>query len=64
MSPSTSADFTTVNAGAGSTGTSVVDGGETGGSPVGGVPVAVAVFDTLPESTSACVSTYDAVHTT
>ncbi|WP_236610929.1 hypothetical protein [Microbacterium sp. UCD-TDU] len=58
------ADFTMLTPGAGTTGISVVDGGETGGSPVGGVPVAVAVFDTLPESTSACVSTYDAVHTT
>ena len=50
--------------GAGTTGISRVDGGDTGGSPDGGVPVAVAVFDTPPASTSACVTTYDAVHVT
>ena len=39
-----SADFTTVIPGAGTTGISRVDGGDTGGSPDGGAPVAVAVL--------------------
>ncbi len=43
-------------AGAGSTGTRTVDGGETGGtSDPGGTPVAVAVLLTDPLSTSAWV---------
>ncbi len=39
-----SADFVTVSAGAEVTGISTVDGEDTGAVPVGGVPVAVAVF--------------------
>ncbi len=39
-----SADFATVSAGAAVTGISTVDGDDTGAAPVGGVPVAVAVF--------------------
>ena len=51
-----SADFSSVIAGAGSTGTRTVDGGETGGtSDPGGTPVAVAVLLTDPLSTSAWV---------
>ena len=38
------------------------DGAETTGSPVGGVPVAVAVLSIAPASTSACCTTYVAVH--
>ena len=51
-----SADFTTVIAGCGSPGICTVDGGDTGGSPDGGVPVAVAVLVSRPASTSAWVS--------
>ena len=39
-----SAVLETVSAGAGVTGISTVDGGDTGGVPSGGVPVAVAVL--------------------
>ncbi len=59
-----SAVFVTVSAGAGSPGISTVVGGDTGGVPDGGVPVAVAVFDSCPASMSACVSVYVAVHST
>ncbi len=59
-----SAVFATVSAGAGSPGTRTVDGGDTGGSPEGGVPVTVAVFVTPPPSRSACVTTYGAVQVT
>ena len=44
VSSSRSAVFATVKAGAGTTGISRVDGGDTGGVPDGGVPVAVAVL--------------------
>src|SRR4051794_19115981 len=49
-----SADLTSAIEGAGSEGTSTVEGGESTGGPLGGVPVVVAVFDIKPESTSAC----------
>src|SRR6266702_4457109 len=54
--------LTTVSVGDCVTATIAVDGGETTGGPVGGVPVAVAVSFTLPLSRSACVTTYVAVH--
>ncbi|MEI3848926.1 hypothetical protein V6R91_34675, partial [Microbacterium sp. CCNWLW41] len=38
------------------------DGPDVTGSPVGGLPVAVAAFVTDPASTSACCTTYVAVH--
>ncbi len=48
--------LTTSMAGAGGVGTTTVDGGDSGGGvPPGGVPVAVAVLVTSPESTSSCV---------
>ena len=55
-------DFTNDNDGAGGIVTTAVDGGDVTGGPVGGVPVAVAVFVTNPACASACVNTYDAVH--
>jgi hypothetical protein len=59
------ADLTTVNAGAGGVGIVTLDGGDVGGAVLpGGVPVAVAVFDTDPESTSVWVRVYDAVQVT
>ncbi len=57
-------DFTTDRPGDGSDGTSTSDGGDTGGSPDGGVPVAVAVLVTPPASMSAWVTTYSAVQVT
>nr|WP_234327257.1 hypothetical protein [Streptomyces sp. NRRL WC-3742] len=51
-------------AGFGGLGTSVREGGDTGGGPLGGVPVAVAAFVTLPASTSAWVTEYIAVQVT
>ncbi len=59
-----SAVFDTVSPGDGSDGTSTSDGGDTGGSPDGGVPVTVAVLVTPPASMSAWVTTYSAVHVT
>ncbi len=59
-----SAVLATVRAGDPSDGTLTVDGGDTGGSPDGGVPVPVAVLVTPPASMSACVTTYVAVHVT
>ena len=50
--------------GAASTVTVADDGVELRAGPVGGRPDATAVFDTEPSSTSACVSTYEAVHVT
>jgi hypothetical protein len=58
------ADFTSEIAGAGGAVTVVFDGGDVTSGPVGGVPVAVAVFVTCPASTSACVTEYVAVHVT
>ena len=57
-------DFTTVTNGPGEAVTVAFDGDDVTGDPVGGVPVAVAVFVTIPASTSACVTAYDAVHVT
>nr|WP_234327258.1 hypothetical protein [Streptomyces sp. NRRL WC-3742] len=45
-----------MTAGLGVLGTSVSDGGETGGGPEGGFPVVVAALVTLPASTSAWVT--------
>ena len=56
------ADFVTVNAGAAFAGTVTVDGVDVNGVLPGGVPVAVAVFEVVPRSTSACVSVYEAVN--
>src|SRR5690349_17804999 len=57
------ADFTTVIAGACTAGTVTDDGADTTGVvDPGGSPCAVAVFDTDPASTLACVVTYVAVH--
>jgi hypothetical protein len=50
------ADFTIVIAGAGAAVTVELDGGDVTSPPVGGVPVAVAVFVTEPASTSAWVT--------
>lgn len=45
--------------------TVTTDGSDTTGSPDGGVPVAVAVFESFfPELTSAAVTVYVAVHVT
>ncbi len=52
-----SAVLTRVIAGVSSAGTTTVEGGDTGGSPVGGSPVTVAVLVTPPASMSACVTT-------
>src|SRR5262245_60019091 len=57
------ADFCSRIAGWAPTGVRVLVGGDvTGGAAPGGLPLAVAVFDTLPELRSAWVSRYLAVH--
>jgi len=51
--------LTRVSAGPAVAVTEALDGSDTGaGTPIGGVAVAVAVFDTEPASTSACVTEY------
>ena len=50
------ADFTIVNVGVADAVTVALEGGDVTAAPVGGVPVAVAVFVTEPASRSACVT--------
>jgi hypothetical protein len=50
------ADFTSEMAGEDSAGTVTFEGGESTGGPLGGVPVALAMFVMEPASTSACVT--------
>ena len=57
-----SAVFTNVNAGAGAAVTTASSGGDVTSEPLGGVPVAVAVFVTFPALMSAWVTAYVAVH--
>ena len=53
--------FVTVIPGVGFAEMVAVEGGDTGAVPVGGVPVAVAVFANVVRSRSACVIVYVAV---
>ncbi|MEU8385216.1 hypothetical protein [Streptosporangium sp. NPDC048865] len=54
--------FSSVRLGADVSVTVAVEGADVTAGPVGGVPDAVAVFTTVPASTSACVVTYILVH--